>query len=133
MRKLLLSVAVALGVFTMSAQEQLMLTVGTLDGSVHSFAAKHLSMSVNNGIMSVANDDESKEFQLNNLDKMYFNIGYNSVADIISSDVNAEVEVFSLDGKALGLYPSISDACDSLAPDVYVFKSGKSTFKLSVK
>lgn len=121
----------------LTASNPLRLVVKSSDGSAKAFAASHLVISIQDEALSVENEEQSATFKLGELEKMYFSTGdeeYDSITlPAVDFKSASPVEVFSPSGAALGKFKSAAEAAASLNGGVYIFKTGKNSFKLNIK
>lgn len=116
------------------AETPLKLAFQTTDNNVTSIEAKSLTMSVNDNKLFVTNGNESLEFDLAKLAKMYFT-GDQTGLELVPIDMNCtEVTAYTLDGRNAGKFASVATAVSSLPAGVYVLRTADNkTFKIAVK
>lgn len=116
------------------AETPLKLTFQTTDNNISSIEAKSLTMSVNDNKLFVSNGNESLEFDLAKLAKMYFT-GDRTSLKLVSIDINgSEVTAYTLDGRDVGKFASVAAAVSSLPVGVYVLRTAdNTTLKVAVR
>lgn len=125
---LLLS-SVVLGSLAAQADDFPYLTFETADGTKTSVSAASLTITIADGTLTA----DGKTFALADLSKMYFSASDVTAIDNVKNTVTGEVEVFTLDGIAMGKFDSLTEASSALKSGVYVVKSKSGTLKVKVK
>ena len=106
------------------------LTFETTDGNVVSVPVSSLTMTIAGGTLTAG----SQSFSLNELSKMYFSTSdVTAIGEVSGEKGGAAVEIFTLDGLALGKYKNISEATATLKRGVYLVKSERGTIKIAVQ
>ena len=116
-----------------SAYEYPYLAFQTASGGITTVDVEGLTMTVENGTLSLSNASASMDLDLSQLDKMYFTTQSAGINGLTSAPCASEVEVFTTSGEAMGRYPSLNQALSSLHPGIYLFKLQGSTLKIAVK
>lgn len=117
------------GVLTAHADSYTYLTFEKSDGTLTSVPLSSLSITIS-GTTLTAGD---QSFTLADLTKMYFTTADVTAIDEVKTAVNGEVEVFSMNGVAMGKYTTVQEAMSSLRTGVYIVKSNGKTVKVAVK
>lgn len=136
MLKKLCALAAALCLFAgaVYAESPLVMAFETDDGAVSEMDARALSLSVVNDKLMVSNANESREFELHKLVKMYFTAGSTGLEVVGMGMSDSGVTVFSTDGKAVGQYASLAEAMSALPVGLYIVKTADSkSFKIAVQ
>lgn len=116
------------------AEAPLLMAFQTADGCVSTIAAEALSISVAGDKLLAANGAESLQFNLADLQKMFFT-DQPAAAQFVSADAApSATTAYTLDGKAAGTFDSAAAALSALPAGVYMLHTadGKS-FKIAVK
>lgn len=117
------------GMLTAHADSYTYLTFEKSDGTLTSVPLSSLSITIS-GTTLTAGD---QTFALADLTKMYFTTADVTAIDEVKAAVNGEVEVFSMNGVAMGKYTTVQEAMSSLRTGVYIVKSNGKTVKVAVK
>lgn len=129
MKKVLLVLMMMTGVLTAHADSYTYLTFEKSDGTLTSVPLSSLSITIS-GTTLTAGD---QSFALADLTKMYFTTADVTAIDEVKAAVSGEVEVFSMNGVAMGKYTTVQEAMSSLRTGVYIVKSNGKTVKVAVK
>lgn len=122
--------AVMIGTVAVHADDYTYLTFEKSDGTLTSVALSSLSITIS-GTTLTAGD---QTFTLSDLTKMYFSTANETTGiEEATTTLDGAVEVFSLNGIAIGKYASMKDAAASLKTGIYVIKSKSKTLKVAVK
>lgn len=122
--------AVMMGTVGVHADDYTYLTFEKSDGTLTSVALSSLSITIS-GTTLTAGD---QTFTLSDLTKMYFSTANETTGiEEATTTLDGAVEVFSLNGIAIGKYASMKDAAASLKTGIYVIKSKSKTLKVAVK
>ena len=122
--------AVMMGTVAVHADDYTYLTFEKSDGTLTSVALSSLSITIS-GTTLTAGD---QTFTLSDLTKMYFSTANETTGiEEATTTLDGAVEVFSLNGIAIGKYASMKDAAASLKTGIYVIKSKSKTLKVAVK
>lgn len=98
----------------------------TSDGTVTTVAVASLSLTISDGQLIAVNGDGTQTFTLAELTKMYFTTeGTSGIDEADVADTEAWEAVYDLQGRRV--------AREQMRRGVYVVKSKKGTFKVSVK
>ena len=95
-----------------------------ISGTKTVFDVTNLTLTVSGNNLQVTNVDETVNLTLVDLASMQFsptNTG-TALENILNAD--AEIQVSTITGVSLGVYPSLSEACQSLNAGVYVISNG---------
>lgn len=95
-----------------------------ISGTKTVFDVTNLTLTVSGNNLQVTNVDETVNLTLVDLASMQFsptNTG-TALENILNAD--AEIQVSTITGVSLGVYPSLSEACHSLNAGVYVISNG---------
>lgn len=129
MKKVLLVLLMMTGMLTAHADSYTYLTFEKSDGTLTSVPLSSLSITIS-GTTLTAGD---QTFALADLTKMYFTTADVTAIDEVNTAVNGEVEVFSMNGVAMGKFTTMQEAMSSLRTGVYIVKSNGKTVKVAVK
>ena len=129
MKKVLLVLLMMTGMLTAHADSYTYLTFEKSDGTLTSVSLSSLSITIS-GTTLTAGD---QSFALADLTKMYFTTADVTAIDEVKTAVKGEVEVFSMNGVAMGKYTTVQEAMSSLRTGVYIVKSNGKTVKVAVK
>lgn len=129
MKKVLLVLMMMTGMLTAHADSYTYLTFEKSDGTLTSVSLSSLSITIS-GTTLTAGD---QTFALADLTKMYFTTADVTAIDEVKTAVSGEVEVFSMNGVAMGKYTTVQEAMSSLRTGVYIVKSNGKTVKVAVK
>lgn len=129
MKKVLFVLLMMTGMLTAHADSYTYLTFEKSDGTLTSVPLSSLSITIS-GTTLTAGD---QTFALADLTKMYFTTADVTAIDEVKTAVNGEVEVFSMNGVAMGKYTTVQKAMSSLRTGVYIVKSNGKTVKVAVK
>lgn len=129
MKKVLLVLLMMTGMLTAHADSYTYLTFEKSDGTQTSVALSSLSITIS-GTTLTAGD---QSFALADLTKMYFTTADVTAIDEVKAAVSGEVEVFSMNGVAMGKFTTMQEAMSSLRTGVYIVKSNGKTVKVAVK
>ncbi|MBP3286629.1 MAG: hypothetical protein J6M15_06800 [Prevotella sp.] len=129
MKKVLLVLLMMTGMLTAHADSYTYLTFEKSDGTLTSVPLSSLSITISGNTLTAG--DQS--FALADLTKMYFTTADVTAIDEVKAAVNGEVEVFSMNGVAMGKYTTVQEAMSSLRTGVYIVKSNGKTVKVAVK
>lgn len=122
--------AVMMGTVAVHADDYTYLTFEKSDGTLTSVALSSLSITIS-GTTLTAGD---QTFTLSDLTKMYFSTANETTGiEEATTTLDGAVEVFSLNGIAIGKYASMKDAAALLKTGIYVIKSKSKTLKVAVK
>ena len=124
MKKLLMTVIVMTGMLPALADDYSYLTFELTDGTKTSVSSTALTITIQNGKLMVS----SQEFNLTDLSKMYFSISDDS-ADVIKEvnrdDFEEVTDIYDLQGRKVNE--------EQMKSGIYVIKTKKGTFKVSVR
>ena len=93
-------------------------------GTKTTFNVTNLTLTVSGNNLHVTNGDGTVQLTLVDLASMQFSTTNTATAleNILNAD--AEIQVSTITGVSLGVYPSLSEACQSLNAGVYVISNG---------
>jgi hypothetical protein len=96
------------------------------------FNVANLTLVVSGNNLQVTNVDGTVNLTLVDLASMQFftNTG-TALENILNAD--AEIQVSTITGVSLGVYPSLSEACQSLTTGIYVISNGNQSQSIVVK
>lgn len=124
MKKLLMTVIVMTGMLPALADDYSYLTFELTDGTKTSVSSTALTITIQNGKLMVG----SQEFNLTDLSKMYFSFSDDS-ADVITEvnrdDFEEVTDIYDLQGRKVNE--------EQMKSGIYVIKTKKGTFKVSVR
>ena len=124
MKKLLMTVIVMTGMLPALADDYSYLTFELTDGTKTSVSSTSLTITIQNGKLMVG----SQEFNLTDLSKMYFSFSDDS-ADVIKEvnrdDFEEVTDIYDLQGRKVNE--------EQMKSGIYVIKTKKGTFKVSVR
>ena len=124
MKKLLITVIVMTGMLPALADDYSYLTFELTDGTKTSVSSTALTITIQNGKLMVG----SQEFNLTDLSKMYFSFSDDS-ADVIKEvnrgDFEEVTDIYDLQGRKVNE--------EQMKSGIYVIKTKKGTFKVSVR
>jgi hypothetical protein len=124
MKKLLMTVIVMTGMLPALAGDYSYLTFELTDGTKTSVSSTALTITIQNGKLMVG----SQEFNLTDLSKMYFSFSDDS-ADVIKEvnrdDFEEVTDIYDLQGRKVNE--------EQMKSGIYVIKTKKGTFKVSVR
>lgn len=124
MKKLLMTVIVMTGMLPALADDYSYLTFELTDGTKTSVSSTALTITIQNGKLMVG----SQEFNLTDLSKMYFSFSDDS-ADVITEvnrdDFEEVTDIYDLQGRKVNE--------EQMKSGIYVIKTKKGTFKVSLK
>ena len=124
MKKLLMTVIVMTGILPALADDYSYLTFELTDGTKTSVSSTALTITIQNGKLMVG----SQEFNLTDLSKMYFSFSDDS-ADVIKEvnrdDFEEVTDIYDLQGRKVNE--------EQMKSGIYVIKTKKGTFKVSVR
>lgn len=134
MKKFLTIMAALLIAISMQAYDYPYLSFQTSEGTVQSVSVNELIITFSNGQLVLTNTDGSQTFSLSDLSYMFFSKEQNTTGVTRIEDVsNQTVEVFTLNGLALGRFESLQKAKAELKPGLYLMKSNGKTQKVVVR
>ena len=93
-------------------------------GTKTAFNVTNLTLTVSGSYLQVTNEDGTVSLTLLDLESMQFSTTNTTTAleNILNAD--AEIQVSTITGVSLGVYPSLMEACQSLNAGVYVISNG---------
>lgn len=127
MKKVLITLLMAIGVMTIQAEEYTYLTFETTDGAKASVQASSTTLSISGSTLTAGN----KTFTLTNLSKMYFSTTDETTTDIKSvhgeatKDLLSATEIYNLRGQRIKHEEATSGA--------YIIKTPRGTYKIIVR
>ena len=135
MKKALITLVVMMAVVTaVHADDYPYLAFQTADGMVKAVSVTSLTLTFSNGQLVATNGDGAYSFALTDLNKMFFTNEPTAVPSPLHQEGLGEaVEVFSLTGVSLGVFPSVSAARQQLAGGIYVVKTDSEIRKMLIQ
>ena len=134
MKKFLAIVAALLMALSMQAYDYPYLSFQTSEGTVQSVSVNELIITFSNGQLVITNADGSQTISLTDLSYMFFSKETNTTGVTRIEDVsNQAVEVFTLNGLAIGRFESLQRAKAELKPGLYLVKSNGKTQKVVIR
>lgn len=124
MKKLLMTVIVMTGMLPALAGDYSYLTFELTDGTKTSVSSTALTITIQNGKLMVG----SQEFNLTDLSKMYFSISDESadgIEEVNISNLDEVTDIYDLQGRKVNK--------EQMKSGIYVIKTKKGTFKVSVR
>lgn len=93
-------------------------------GTKTAFNVTNLTLTVSGSYLQVTNEDGTVSLTLLDLESMQFSTTNTTTAleNILNAD--AEIQVSTITGVSMGVYPSLVEACQSLNAGVYVISNG---------
>ncbi|MCM1036019.1 MAG: hypothetical protein NC406_01670 [Bacteroides sp.] len=117
----------------MRSAEPLRLVFETTDGAVHTYSADALTMTIGNGMLTVANASQTDKLDLNQLVKMYFTGEPTGITDTEAIADSGIADVFTTDGRYAGRFDSAREAAGTLSAGVYIIITGGNAYKICVR
>ena len=124
MKRLLLFLMMMTGALAMQAGDYPYLTFETTDGNKVSVSTESLTLTVSGTTLTAGN----QSFTLVNLSKMYFSTSDESttgISETLAVDLNEVTDVYDLKGNKVSK--------SQMQKGVYIVKTNKGTFKMTVK
>ena len=124
MKRLLLFLMMMTGVLAMQAADYPYLTFETTDGNKVSVSTESLTLTVSGTTLTAGN----QLFTLVNLSKMYFSTSDESttgISETMTADLNEVTDIYDLKGNKVSK--------SQMQKGVYIVKTNKGTFKMTVK
>ena len=110
------------------------LILSNVDGSIKSIGVESLTMTFENGLLMMQNEETNASFSLTELNKMFFASENTGIDMLLSSVVeDGGVEVFSLSGIKIGRYKSEKQVFMILERGIYVIKHNGQTQKIVIR
>ena len=133
MKKLVLFLAIFILSVSLSAAEYNYLVFTSTSGTTTALDVQNLTMSVNGSSLIVTNQAGNKTFALAELKQMQFS--EDGTVTGLENVLNADrpVQVYTTDGKHIGLFENLIEATQTLTQGVYVITDGKNSQKIVVK
>lgn len=103
------------------------------DAGPRSVSVDALEMTVQDGQLVATSGEDSECFDLAALSKMYFSSQEVTGINDATRQTTGQVEVISLSGCRVGLYPSLDAARQSLPKGVYVVRQDGKNLKMAVR
>ena len=104
------------------------------DGTEISLSVSNLKITFSNGKLVAVNSETNQTFSLSDLNKMYFtNSAITNIEEVLPTDLNTEVEIFTTSGVNKGRYNNLNQARQTLTKGVYIVKQSEKTYKIAVK
>ena len=124
MKRLLFILMMMTGVLAMQAADYPYLTFETTDGNKVSVSTESLTLTVSGTTLTAGN----QSFTLVNLSKMYFSTSDESttgITETLAVDLNEVTDIYDLKGNKVSK--------SQMQKGVYIVKTNKGTFKMTVK
>ena len=124
MKRLLFILMMMTGVLAMQAADYPYLTFETTDGNKISVSTESLTLTVSGTTLTAGN----QSFTLVNLSKMYFSTSDESttgISETLAVDLNEVTDIYDLKGNKVSK--------SQMQKGVYIVKTNKGTFKMTVK
>ena len=104
------------------------------DGTEITLSVSNLKITFSNGKLVAVNSETNQTFSLSDLNKMYFtNSAITNIEEVLPTDLNTEVEIFTTSGVNKGRYNNLNQARQTLTKGVYIVKQSEKTYKIAVK
>lgn len=134
MKKILMTTTVLLGSLGAGAYDYPYLTLQKTDGTEVTLSVEQLQLTFADGKLTATNSDGSQSIALTELSKMFFTSQSAGIDDLSATDNSDQtVDVYTIDGKAIGTFDTMAKAKESLRPGLYIMKSTGRTIKMTVK
>ena len=124
MKRLLLFLMMMTGALAMQAGDYPYLTFETTDGNKVSVSTESLTLTVSGTTLTAGN----QSFTLVNLSRMYFSTSDESttgISETMTADLNEVTDIYDLKGNKISK--------SQMQKGVYIVKTNKGTFKMTVK
>lgn len=124
MKRLLLFLMMMTGALAMLAADYPYLTFETTDGNKVSVSTESLTLTVSGTTLTAGN----QSFTLVNLSRMYFSTSDESttgISETMTADLNEVTDIYDLKGNKVSK--------SQMQKGVYIVKTNKGTFKMTVK
>ena len=124
MKRLLFILMMMTGVLAMQAADYPYLTFETTDGNKVSVSTESLTLTVSGTTLTAGN----QSFTLVNLSRMYFSTSDESttgISETMTADLNEVTDIYDLKGNKVSK--------SQMQKGVYIVKTNKGTFKMTVK
>ena len=124
MKRLLFILMMMTGVLAMQAGDYPYLTFETTDGNKVSVSTESLTLTVSGTTLTAGN----QSFTLVNLSRMYFSTSDESttgISETVTADLNEVTDIYDLKGNKVSK--------SQMQKGVYIVKTNKGTFKMTVK
>lgn len=124
MKRLLFILMMMTGTLAMQAGDYPYLTFETTDGNKVSVSTESLTLTVSGTTLTAGN----QSFTLVNLSRMYFSTSDESttgISETVTADLNEVTDIYDLKGNKVSK--------SQMQKGVYILKTNKGTFKMTVK
>lgn len=124
MKKILLSLLVAMGAVTVLADSYTYLTFETTDGAKTSVSVSSLTLTISGTTLTAG----SQSFTLSNLSKMYFSTSdetTNGIEEITNAALDEATDIYDLQGHKV--------TKEQMRKGVYIVKTKNRTYKIVVR
>lgn len=124
MKRLLLFLMMMTGTLAMQAGDYPYLTFETTDGNKVSVSTESLTLTISGTTLTAGN----QSFTLVNLSKMYFSTSDETttgISETVTADLNEVTDIYDLKGNKVSK--------SQMQKGVYIVKTNKGTFKMTVK
>ena len=124
MKRLMFFLMMMMGTLAMQAGDYPYLTFETTDGNKVSVSTESLTLTVSGTTLTAGN----QSFTLVNLSRMYFSTSDESttgISETVTADLNEVTDIYDLKGNKVSK--------SQMQKGVYIVKTNKGTFKMTVK
>ena len=124
MKRLMFFLMMMMGTLAMQAGDYPYLTFETTDGNRISVSAESLTLTVSGTTLTAGN----QSFTLVNLSRMYFSTSDETttgISETVTADLNEVTDIYDLKGNKVSK--------SQMQKGVYIVKTNKGTFKMTVK
>lgn len=129
LKQTILAAAMTLPVMSMAADYP-WLTFRMADDTEISVSADNLAMNYKDGYLQLNSSSVDKAIPVDQIKSMKFTSYSAGIQDII--DAQADGEYYNLSGICVGRYSSVENARKALPSGIYIVKSEKKTFKVTL-
>jgi hypothetical protein len=125
MKRIILFMAMLVGVLTAHADNYAYLTFETTDGAKASVSVEGLTLTISGTTLTVG----TQSFTLSNLSKMYFSTSDETtttgISEVMKANLDEATEIYDLQGHKVSK--------DQMRRGVYIVKTNSRTYKMVVK
>lgn len=107
------------------------LTFEQTNGTLTTIASTGVTITFNNGNLVATQDGKTTTIALADLNKMYF--AETSAVRNLEVDNDSQCHVYSVDGRKIGTFKSITEAQATLKQGIYIVKENGRTYKATTK
>ncbi len=131
-KKLLMTIALAAGLLTASAQDYQYLILQRKDGGTIAVRSSGLAITVSGGSLVVKSGNEAQTIEITSLKSMKFATDLTGISAVVAD--GTDIEVFTTAGVSLGRYKSADEAMKSIStPGVYLLRGRVETVKVLIE